>query len=124
MKASAVALAAAVISLVIKKNNPELSLLLSLCTVCVIMISSLGLLQCLKDIINTVKEIFSGKESFIMPVVKCLAISVVTRICAEICKEASQSAAAAAIELSGTVCALSVAAPLILTMLKMMGGML
>lgn len=52
-----------------------------------------------------------------------MAVAIVTKLASELCREASQSAAASAVELAGTLCAFSVALPLIMSMLKMIGGM-
>ena len=60
----------------------------------------------------------------IRPVLKCLAIAIITKITSELCRDASQNTASAAIELLGTVCALSVAMPLIVSMLKTVGGLI
>ena len=46
------------------------------------------------------------------------------RLGANFCKDASQGAAAATIELLGTVCALGIAMPLLLSVLKTIGGLL
>ena len=50
--------------------------------------------------------------------------AVITKITAELCQDASQNTASAAIELIGTVCALSVAMPLIVSMIKSVGGLI
>ena len=47
-----------------------------------------------------------------------------TRVTADLCKDASQNAAASAVELAGTFCALGIIMPLLLTMLKMVGEFL
>lgn len=122
-KAAAAALIAGAIGLLIKRSNPELSLLLSSCTVALIMIAALGFAEGLKDLADAVRTITGSSETLITPVLKCVAIAIVTKIASELCKDASQAASAAAVELAGTVCALSVAMPLIMSMLKMIGGM-
>ena len=64
-----------------------------------------------------------SNETLTGPVLKCVAIAIITKVTAELCKDASQGAAASAVELAGTVCAMSAAMPLIMSMLKMIGGM-
>ena len=59
----------------------------------------------------------------IAPIMKCLAIAIVTRIASELCKDSAQNAAAAAVELAGTVCAVSTVMPLLMSVLKMIGGL-
>ena len=124
IKTAAAALTAAAAALVVKKSNPELALLLSAVTVCVILISASGVLKNIVELSDTVKSVYKGREIFIAPVFKCLAISIVTKISCELCRESTQNAMAAALELTGTLCALSSAMPMLKTMLKMIGGML
>ena len=123
IKAAAAALSAAAMVQLIKRSNPELSLLLSVCAVTVILIAAMGFLGGLKELTNAVKTIAGSNETLTGPVLKCVAIAIITKVTAELCKDASQGAAASAVELAGTVCAMSAAMPLIMSMLKMIGGM-
>lgn len=122
-KAAAAALIAGAVGLLIKRSNPEVSLLLSACTVALILIAALGFAEGLRELADAVRIITGSSETLIAPVLKCVAIAIVTKIASELCKDASQAASASAVELAGTVCALSVAMPLIMSMLKMIGGM-
>lgn len=123
-KAAAAALTAAAVGLLIKNRNPELSLLLGAGTAALILIASAGFLKGLRELADTVKTIAGSSEALIAPVLKCVAIAIVTRIAAELCRDASQAAAASAVELAGTVCAMSAAMPLLMSVLRMIGGML
>ena len=123
LKASAAALTAAIVCLLIKRGNPEISLLLSICTVSLILIAALGFAEGIRELASAVKTVAGSSETLAAPVLKCVAIAIVTRVTAELCRDSSQGASAAAVELAGTVCAMSVALPLILSMLNMIGGM-
>ncbi len=123
VKASALALLSAVVSLLIKKQNPEAALLLSVLTAVGIAMAALGLLSGLQELREQVGGILGGSETLITPVFKCLAIAIVTRIATDICKDSSQNAAASSVELAGTVCAVSTVMPLLMSGLKIIGGM-
>lgn len=123
IKAAAAALTASAIGLLIKRSNPELALLLSACTVTMILIASTGFLNGLQELTQAVKTIAGAGETLTGPVLKCVAAAMITKLAAELCRDSSQGAAAAAVELAGTVCALSAALPLIMGMLKLIGGM-
>lgn len=123
IKAAAAALTAAAVGLLIKSRNPEISLLLSVTVTALILIASAGFLSGLKELADMVKTIAGGSETLTGPVLKCVAIAIVTKVSSELCRDSAQAAAAAAVELAGTVCALSVAMPLLMSMLKMIGGM-
>ena len=45
-------------------------------------------------------------------------------MCSALCADASERSLAAAVELAGTVCALSVSLPLIVSVLKLMGSLI
>ena len=59
-----------------------------------------------------------------MPLIKCCAAAIVAKLTADLCREASQGAAASAAELLGVLCALGAAMPLIGNMLSAIGEML
>ena len=122
-KAAAVSLMAAVVGLIIRRYNPEISVLLSPCTVVMIGIAAMSFAGELKTFVKSVKTIVGTSDVLIAPILKCVAIAIVTKLTTELCKDSSQSASAAAVELAGTVCAMSVAMPLIMSVLKMIGGM-
>jgi stage III sporulation protein AD len=122
-KASALALLSAVVSLLLKKQNPEAALLLSVLTAVGILIAAMGLLNGLQELREQIRKILGGSEVLIAPIMKCLAIAIVTRIAAELCRDSAQNAAAAAVELAGTVCAVSTVMPLLMSVLKMIGGL-
>ena len=122
-KASALALLSAVVSLLLKKQNPEAALLLSVLTAVGILIAAMGLLNGLQELREQIRKILGGSEVLIAPIMKCLAIAIVTRISSELCRDSAQNAAAAAVELAGTVCAVSTVMPLLMSVLKMIGGL-
>lgn len=122
-KVSAAAVAVSLIILVIKRQNPELSTLLSLTAVVIILMAALPFLKELKDLIHRTKMLSSGMEIYISTMMKCLAISIVTKVSTELCKDANQAALSSAVELAGTICALSLVLPLVLNMLSLIGEM-
>lgn len=122
-KSAAVALLAAVTGLLIKRTNPEMSLVIGVCTAAVIAASALSLGSELSTLIKTVRSLVGTADTFIAPILKCTAIAVVTKLTAELCRDSAQGSIAATIELAGALCAMSVSMPLIISMLRMIGGM-
>ncbi len=122
-KAAAVALTAAILGLLIRQKNPELALLLSVCTVTVILLGTIGLLSGLVTLFETAESIMSRSETMVAPLFKCCAIGLLSKICMELCAEAGNHAAAVAVELAGTICALRLVLPLMISVLKLIGGM-
>lgn len=124
LRSAAVLLLSALTALLLKKNAPELALMLSLAALCTVFLSLLNVIRQFRSLFDTVSVLLPDSEIMIRPVLKCLAIAVITKITAELCQDASQNTASAAIELIGTVCALSVAMPLIVSMIKSVGGLI
>lgn len=123
MKSAAIAIVSAIVGLIIKRYNPEISVLLSSCTVAMIGIAAVSFAGELKSFVYTVRTLTGTSDVYIAPILKCVGIAIVTKLTAELCRDSSQSASAAAVELAGTVCAMSVAMPLIMSALEMIGGM-
>lgn len=124
LKAAALALTAALIGIVLRRTNPEMTLLLSICTVVLIMGAALGFAQSFTELAQTVQRIFGVSETLIKPVIKCVAVAIITKMTSDLCKDSSQAAAASAVELAGTVCALCIIMPLLMSMLTAIGGMI
>ena len=124
LKAAALALTAALIGIVLRRTNPEMTLLLSICTVVLIMGAALGFAQSFTELAQTVQRIFGVSETLIKPVIKCVAVAIITKMTSDLCKDSSQAAAASAVELAGTVCALCIIMLLLMSMLTAIGGMI
>ena len=124
VKAAALALTAAMIGIVLRRTNPELSLLLNICTVVLIMGAALGFAKSFTELAQAVQRIFGVSETLIKPVLKCVAVAIITKMTSDLCKDSSQAAAASAVELAGTVCALCIIMPLLMSMLTAIGGMI
>lgn len=121
-KCSALALSCAAVCLLIRGRNPELSLLLAALVSVMTVIAGFRLGGSIKELSEAVKLIIGTANTGIAPVLKCVAIAAVTKIAGELCRDASQAAAAASLELAGTLCAISVAMPTLISMLKLIGG--
>ncbi len=123
IKCAAAALLSSLVCLLIKRTNPEMSMILSAGAIVIIVAAALGFASSLIELAQAVRNISSGADVLITPVLKCVGIGAVTKISAELCRDSSQSSAAAAVDMAGTLCAIGVSMPLILSMLKMIGGM-
>ena len=123
MRCAAAALVAVLICLLIKRTNPEISMLLSAAAIVIIMIAAMAFAEGIRELASMVKNIAGSSDVIIAPVLKCVGIGAVTKISTELCRDAAQSSVAAAVDLAGTLCAIGVSLPLITSMLKMIGGM-
>ena len=123
-KCAALAVFSAVSVLLIRRVNPELALLTSAAAAVVILLSCTALLRELTDSMKTIERIFGSSLIQVRPILKCLASSAISKLSADLCRDASQAALAAAMETAGSLCAAAVAMPMLLTLMTTIGGML
>ncbi len=111
-------------ALMIRKSNPEMSLLLSAAALIAVFGVSLALLRPMRDVWEKAQTLYGLEDVYLLPLFKCCAAALVARFTADLCREASQNAAASAAELLGVICAIGAAMPLIGSMLGAIGEML
>ena len=124
IKISGVLLVSSCAALMIRRSNPEISLLLSMAVIAASLGASLLLFKPLTDLWETTRGLYGVGEVYLLPLVKCCAAALVARLSAELCREASQNAAASAVEFLGLLCALGAAMPLVRNMIAALGEML
>lgn len=123
VKCAAAALLSCLVCLLIKRTNPEMSMVLSAGVIVVIIGAAMSFASCLIELASEVRKLSESADVLITPVLKCVGIGAVTKISSELCRDSSHSSAAAAVDMAGTLCAIGVSMPLIMSMLKMIGGM-
>ena len=124
VKVAAGAITAAVLGVVLRKNTPELALLLALAAglwMVALVADGLGAVVALMEELTSLAGL---SEELLEPVVKTVALSILTRLTAEVCKSAGEGGVAAIVETAGTVLALVVALPLVRAVVLMMTEML
>ena len=122
-KCAAVSLLCAVLCLLIRRVNPELSFAVSVSAAAVILLAAVKSSGSILRLNETVERMIGDVREELLPVVKCALIAAVTKIGAELCRDSSQSALAASLELAGTVCAAAVCTPVLIRMLTLIGNM-
>ena len=111
-------------ALMIRKSNPEMSLSLSAAALIAVFGVSLALLRPMRDVWEKAQTLYGLEDVYLLPLFKCCAAALVARFTADLCREASQNAAASAAELLGVICAIGASMPLIGSMLGAIGEML
>ena len=124
MKLTAVGVTAAVLSAVLKRNTPELAMLLALCAgLWMLALAAEGLVAA----VALMRELAGQaglSEALLEPVVKAVALSILTRLTAEICRSAGEGGVAAFVETAGSALSLMAALPLVRAVAQMMGELL
>ena len=119
MKAAALGLMGAVTALLLKKNAPEMGLALSIAVTLAAAGLAVELFTQLKEIVVLARDETGLSPAVVGPVLKCVGVGVVTRLAADLCKDAGQGAIASAVEICGAACAMGVSLPLIRALLQM-----
>jgi len=124
IRAVILGLVGSVLSLVIRKNSPEMGLVLALAVSLLVVGLGIELIRAILDFVGVLQSTAGLSPALIGPVLKVVGIAILTRLAADICKDAGQSAIAGTVELAGTVAAIYIALPLMQTVFQMIGGLL
>ncbi len=123
-KLAAVGVTAVVLSAVLKKNTPELALLLVLAAGLWMLTLAAGGLAAAAALMEELAQQAGLSEALLEPVVKTVALSILTKLTVELCRSAGEGGVAAFVETAGAVLALLAALPLVRAVAQLMGELL
>lgn len=123
-KLAAVGVTAVVLSAVLKKNTPELALLLALAAGLWMLAQAAAGLGAAVAMMRELAGQADVSEVLLEPVVKAVALSILTKLTAELCKSAGEGGVAAFVETAGAALALLAALPLVRAVAQLMGELL
>lgn len=113
-KLAAAVLVAAVLTLLLKKDQPAFALLVSVCTAAGLLAVAMRQIEPLLAWLRTLEVYFQGQSPALL---RALGIALVAQFAADTCREAGLCAASTAIELCGRVLVLLQALPLLRSLL-------
>lgn len=112
VKIAAVAVIAALCAVSVKKQVPELGLALGLVAGALILSFSFPALKRVIQLMEDLADAAGLSPAVLTPVVKTVGIAIVTKLTAEVCRDAKEGGIAAFIETAGAAGALLVCLPL------------
>lgn len=124
LKIAAVAIIAAICAAVVKKNVQELGLVLSLMAGVLILSFALSAIGNVRDLLESLADTAGLEPAILAPIIKTVGIAIITRVTAEICRDAKESGIASFVETAGAATALYLALPLVRAVLNMVTGLL
>ncbi|MBQ7144465.1 MAG: stage III sporulation AC/AD family protein [Oscillospiraceae bacterium] len=124
IRIAAAGLLGSVTALLLKRRAPELSVPLSAAVCAFGIFAAAGLLGDVLDLLREAMALSGLSELYFLPVLKCVALGLVSKTAADLCRDAGQSAMAGAVELGGAVAALFVALPLLRSLLDLLRALL
>ena len=123
-KLTAVGVTAVVLSAVLRKNTPELAVLLALAAGLWMLSLAASGLGAAVELMEELVQQAGLSEALLEPVVKTVALSILTKLTVELCRSAGEGGVAAFVETAGSVLALLVALPLVRAVAQLMGELL
>lgn len=111
------------ICLILKKTNPEFSMLVSLVAGILIFAIIIGNIYPIFDVINKWTSDFNLNNIYISTVMKSLGICYLTQLASETCKDSGYSAIAIKIELTGKITIILMALPMFLDLMQIIQRM-
>ena len=104
----------------LEKTAPTSALLLSIAVTIMIASLSVSFLEPVLSFIRKLEHVSGVASVYTGIMIKCMLISVVTRLGASFCKDAGQAGMAAMLDLGGTIAAVWIAIPLFEALLAML----
>lgn len=124
IRAAGLGLLAVLLGAVLKKENPAMAFLAAAGTVCVILAWAAEPLRGVVEAAEHLAEAAGISSAVIAALWKTTAIGLVTRVASAVCIDGGQTAAAAAVEMTGSAAALWAALPLMETVVETVGVLL
>ncbi|MDR0952521.1 MAG: stage III sporulation AC/AD family protein [Oscillospiraceae bacterium] len=118
VRGAAIALTGAVLTLLLKRTNPEFSLMLSMAICAVVLTAALTAYSAIAGTLEAVSLSTGFSAAYIAPIFKCVGIGITAKFGSSLCADAGQTALSSAVEICGAVCAIYVCLPLIKTLLR------
>lgn len=115
---TALCVIACTLGLLLKKDVPALQLLLALGTMAVLLYSAVETAGNIGTLMKDFSTVTGIASDYIVLILKCMAVAAVVRLGGDLCRDAGQSALASLIEITGTLSAALLAAPLMRVLLE------
>ena len=117
---AAAALVTAILSALLRKNAPEVSVLLGMALFTAVIAALTGDIFSAAEELRAIARQAGIRSEILQPLVKVLGISVITGAAGAVCSDAGEKAAAYLLHLAGTVCAFGAMVPLMGEVVEML----
>ena len=123
-KGTILCLIGGIFAALLKKKTPELAVILSATVVIVVGMGIAQTWQSVTAIIETLTQLKSFPQELFAPLLKTVAIALVSRLGSDLCRDAGESAVASMLEICGSFAAIAVSIPLFKAALDMLQSIL
>ena len=108
----------------VKKNEPGIGMSMTLLITGIVAFAALTVFKGIQEFMNGVADSAQIGHELVAPLYKLIGIAVITKLCADMCRDAKETAIASAMEMLGCAAGVYVAMPLISAVLKLVGSLL
>ena len=123
VKVAAAAVAAALCAVVVRRQSPEIALVLGAGACALLVLYCSGALRAVMELADKLAQAGGLSPQVVEPVIKTAGIAIVTRLAADFCKDAKEGGLASAVELAGTALSLAAVLPLMGAGLDVLSGL-
>lgn len=124
VRLAAAAVAAALCAVVVKQHAREVGAVLALAAGALLLGAALGAIEEVRALADELGELIGLSPAVLAPVLKTVGIAILTRIAAELCRDAGEGGIAAAAETAGAAAAVLTTLPLLRAVLSTITGLL
>ena len=124
LRVAALAVAAALCAVVVRKNVREIGVVVALAAGAVILTVSLDAIGSVRALMDRLGELAGLSPAVLAPVIKTVGIAIVARVASEVCRDAGEGGIASFVEIAGAALALLTALPLLEAVLDTITGLL
>ncbi|MEG2377947.1 MAG: SpoIIIAC/SpoIIIAD family protein [Clostridia bacterium] len=122
IKICAIAIVSVIAALILRKNAPELSLTLTIAAGILIFMTASGALKTTVSFVRTLATMAGIAPAVLAPLLKTVGIAILTKIAADVCRDAGIGSLASYVELAGGVIATVISLPLLMSVIKLVSS--
>lgn len=118
IKIIGIAFLAVIIILILKQYRPEYAMYVSIIAGALIILLSLGKLNGIITLLNTISSKTSANGQFLSILLKITGIAFLTEFAVSVCKDSGESAIASKVDLGGKIIIIAISIPIITSLLE------
>lgn len=118
VKIIGIAFLAVIIILILKQYRPEFAMYVSILTGAIIVLMSIGKLEGIISLLNTIYTKTSANGQFLEILLKITGIAFLTEFAVSVCKDSGETAIASKVDLGGKIIIIAISVPIISSLLE------
>ncbi|MBO5478908.1 MAG: stage III sporulation protein AD [Clostridia bacterium] len=118
VKIIGIAFLAVIIILILKQYRPEFAMYVSILAGAIIILMSLGKLDGIINLLNTIATKTSANGQFLGILLKITGIAFLTEFAVSVCKDSGETAIASKVDLGGKIIIIAISIPIISSLLE------